>query len=60
MNKILSFLKEVKAELGKITWPKRDDLVGSVVIVCILSLCFAVILGIMDSSFSALVKWMIH
>ena len=60
MNKLLSFLKEVRAELVKITWPKRDDMIGSVVIVCILSLFFAVVLGAMDSTFSAMVRWLIH
>jgi preprotein translocase subunit SecE len=60
MTKVLSFLREVKTELGKVTWPKKDDLIGSVIIVCLLSLCFAVVLGIMDSVFSVAVRWLIR
>ena len=60
MAKVLSFLREVKTELGKVTWPKKDDLIGSVIIVCLLSLCFAVVLGIMDSVFSVAVRWLIR
>jgi len=59
MNKVLAFLYEVKAELEKITWPKRDELVGAVIIVSILSIFFAIILGVMDSAFGMLVKWFI-
>jgi len=60
MSKVLSFLREVKVELGKVTWPKKDDLIGSVIIVCLLSLCFAVVLGFMDSVFSAAIRWLIR
>jgi len=60
MNKILSFLSEVRAELKKITWPSRDELVGSTIIVCILVLVFAAILGGMDVAFSSLIKQLIR
>ncbi len=60
MNKLFSFLSEVKIELGKVTWPKREDLIGAVIIVCLLALFFAVILGVMDSGFSMLIKWIIR
>jgi preprotein translocase subunit SecE len=56
MNKVLVFVNEVKSELKKVSWPQRDELVGSVIIVCLLTLVFAVILGSMDFLFSTLVK----
>lgn len=56
MIKILDFLNEVKAEIYKITWPGREELIGAIIIVCILTLVFAVILGGMDAGFSALLK----
>ncbi|MFW5721295.1 MAG: preprotein translocase subunit SecE [Bacteroidota bacterium] len=56
MSKIFAFLNEVKAEIYKITWPGRDDLIGTVIIVCMLTLVFAVILGGMDVLFSSIVK----
>ncbi|MBU4269952.1 preprotein translocase subunit SecE [Candidatus Dependentiae bacterium] len=56
MSKILTFLHEVKGEIYKITWPGRDDLIGTVIIVCILTLVAALILGGMDALFSLLLR----
>lgn len=59
MNKIATFVSEVKAEIKKISWPTRDELVGTTVIVCIIVLVFSLILGFMDALFSALLKRLI-
>ena len=56
MSKILTFLSEVKGEIYKITWPGRDDLVGTVIIVCILTIVASSILGGMDALFSLLLR----
>ena len=55
-NKTLRFLSEVKAEIYKITWPGRDELTGTIVIVCLLTLVFSAILGGMDVGFGLLLK----
>lgn len=60
MSKITAFLQEVKTELEKVTWPKWEDLVGSVTIVCILAVFFAALIGAMDVGVSAVVRWMIR
>ena len=51
-----SFLQEVRVEIKKTTWPSRDELIGSVSIVCILVAAFAVVLGGMDASFSYVIQ----
>ncbi len=56
MIKILDFFSEVKAEIYKITWPGREELIGTIIIVCLFTLAFAVILGGMDAGFSTLLK----
>ena len=56
MNKILTFISEVKAEIYKTTWPGRDELVGAIIIVCILTIVFAALLGSMDAGFGLLLK----
>ena len=56
MNNILVFLKEVRSEIFKITWPGRDDLVGSIIIVCLLTLVTAALLGGMDAVFSIVLR----
>ena len=59
MTNIFNFLNEVKAELKKITWPTRDELIGSTIVVCIVVAVFSVILGGMDIAFSALIRQLI-
>jgi preprotein translocase subunit SecE len=59
MNKIIGFLQEVKIELSKVVWPKKDELIGSSIIVCLIAIIFAIILGFMDFSFSRLIKILI-
>jgi preprotein translocase SecE subunit len=56
MNKVLTFLNEVKAEVCRITWPGKDDILGTVIIVCFLTLVFAAILGGMDVGFGFIIK----
>ncbi len=59
MIKLISFLNEVKVELKKVTWPGKDELIGSTIIVCILVLFFAVILGTLDAGFHSVVRRLI-
>ncbi len=56
MSSILSFLSEVRLEFSKMIWPKRDEFLGSTLVVCILILFFAIILGGMDAFFGAVLK----
>ena len=60
MNKIITFFQEVKAELDKVTWATKDELIGSLVIVCVLSLFFALVLGFMDSTITFVVQKLIR
>ncbi|MGL4987569.1 MAG: preprotein translocase subunit SecE [Treponemataceae bacterium] len=53
MGKISQFFKETVAELRKVVWPTRDDVVSSVVVVLISSVIVAVILGFVDFVFTA-------
>jgi len=48
MDKILKFLKEVSAELRKVTWPTKDELVGSTMVTIVVSLIVAIFIGIVD------------
>ena len=47
-NKIKSFLHSVKAEMKKISWPTRKEIVRSTIIVFITIIVFAVIIGVID------------
>ena len=56
LKKSFIFLTEVKAEIHKITWTSREDIIGTTIIVCLLTLVFAAILGGMDVFFSFFIK----
>jgi preprotein translocase subunit SecE len=48
MNKVVQFVKESIAELRKVMWPSRDDVIGSVKVVIISTVIIAAILGLVD------------
>lgn len=48
MEKITKFLKEVVAELRKVTWPSKDELIGSTIVTIVVSLIVAIFIGIVD------------
>jgi len=48
LEKLKQFLKEVNAELRKVTWPTKDELVGSTIVVMVVSLVVAIFIGIVD------------
>ena len=52
MNKLVRFVKECVAELRKVVWPGRDDVVSSVGVVLVSALVIAMILGLLDFAFS--------
>ena len=48
MGKIVQFIKECYAELRKVVWPGRDDVISSVKVVIISTLIIAAVLGFVD------------
>ena len=50
------FLREVKQELKKVTWPTRRDALSGTAIVLVAVFVIAVFLGIVDSGLSSLVQ----
>ena len=56
LDKIVQFLREVKVELKKVTWPSRKQTIGSTVVVIILVLIVSLFLGVVDIGLSNLVR----
>lgn len=48
MKKIIQFFKESFAELKKVTWPTRDEVMASTRVLIIAVLIFAIVLGFVD------------
>ena len=51
LNRIVTFLKEARIELKKVTWPSREDTVRYTLAVIVVSIALAVYLGGMDYLF---------
>jgi preprotein translocase subunit SecE len=49
MKKIVQFVRESVAELKKVVWPSREDVISSVKVVIVSTLLIAVVLGIVDA-----------
>ncbi len=47
-NKLVQFVKESIAELRKVVWPSREDVISSVKVVVISTVIVAVALGLID------------
>ena len=48
MKKIVQFVKESYAELRKVIWPSREDVISSVKVVIISTILVAAALGLVD------------
>ena len=55
LQKSLQFLREVKIELKKVTWPTRKQTIGSTVVVIIIVMIISFFLGIVDIGLSSLI-----
>ena len=56
LDKSIQFLREVKIELKKVTWPTRKQTIGSTVVVIILVMIISFFLGVVDIGLSSLVR----
>ena len=59
-NKIIGFLKESKAELKKVTWTTREELISSTIMVLTVTALLAVFIGSCDFVLSRLVELLIR
>ena len=50
------FLKEVRAEMAKVTWPTFTELKGSTVLVIIVSVFFAAYIAVIDLILTNFIK----
>jgi len=54
--KSAQFLREVRAELRKVTWPSRKQTIGSTLVVLVLVMIISFFLGVVDIGLSGLVR----
>ena len=56
VDKITQFIKEVRYELAKVSWPTRNQIIQYTAIVVVLSLVMALFLGLLDFVF----EWLLN
>jgi preprotein translocase subunit SecE len=56
LEKLKKYWKETVAELRKMSWPTRQELTGSTIVVVVVSLIVAVFIGIVDRILVLIVK----
>jgi len=52
MNNITNFLRDVKVEMYRVSWPTRQQTINYTIAVIVVSIAFAVLLGAIDAVFS--------
>jgi preprotein translocase subunit SecE len=57
---VVQFFREVKAELQKVTFPTRQETVGSTIVVLVLTTIIATYLGFSDWALSRIVKMLLQ
>jgi preprotein translocase subunit SecE len=57
MKKIILFFQESFAELKKVTWPNREEVIASTKVVLVSTLIIAALLGLVDFILFKLVDW---
>jgi preprotein translocase subunit SecE len=58
-QRLKTFLREVVVETKKVTWPSRDEVVATTLVVIAASFIFGIFLYVCDLAFYRLVDWVI-
>ncbi|MGB2629973.1 MAG: preprotein translocase subunit SecE [Candidatus Omnitrophota bacterium] len=59
MTKVGKFLNQVRTELKKVSWPSREEIISSTIVVLTSSLLLAVFIGVCDVVLSRVVNFLI-
>jgi len=58
-NRLVKFIREVRNELKRVSWPSRDDVRESTTVVIVVVLVLAVFIGLVDWALSFLVSFIL-
>ena len=59
VDKLVKYLREVRIELGKVIWPKREEVIKLTSVVFIISAVVGAYLGGLDLMFTKLLTYII-
>jgi preprotein translocase subunit SecE len=55
-NKVGTFFKDIRLEMGKVSWPTRDELIGSTVVVLVSLGILSLFIGVCDLVLSKIIN----
>lgn len=55
-ERVLGYLREVRSELSRITWPNRVELIGLTTLVILIVIILAIYIGALDAVFRFVVQ----
>ncbi len=55
-DKMVKFIREVRNEMKRVTWPSKDEVRGSTTVVVIIVLILAVFTGLVDRALTFLIS----
>lgn len=56
IEKITKYFNDTIQELRKVAWPSRDELIGSTIVVVVMSLLVSIFIGVVDQVLNKLVN----
>ena len=59
-NALVTYIKESRVELLKVTWPTRQEVIQHTLVVVVVSIALAAFLGGLDYGFSKLLELVIN
>ena len=59
-NKVTKFFKDVKVELQKVSWPTKNELIGSTTVVIVAVIFLGIAIGIWDFILSRVINFLLR
>ncbi len=56
MEKLRQYIKDTLGELRKMSWPSKDELIGSTVVTVVVSVIISIFVGVVDRVLVVLMK----
>ena len=60
IRRLIVFVREVRAELGKVSWASRPELLGSTWVVMFSSILLALFVGAFDFVCTTVMQWILR
>lgn len=59
IEKLTKYFNDTTQELKKVAWPSRDELIGSTIVVVVMSVLVSIFIGVVDQVLNGLVNLLV-